>query len=278
MPELPEVEAARQTIRRALVGSPITEVFIPDDPILLRNTPAEAVRETLQGATVMDVGRKGKYWWLELDRTPWVFGHLGMTGQVLDFNSEPFRYARKRKAFDENGEPRWVKMDLRTADGRRLAFTDARRLGHLWLAESPEADPRMARLGPDAHEDLPDDEAFFKRLHRRKAPIKAVLLDQAFLAGIGNYLADEVMFQARVAPHRLASELSEEETGRVRAALRDILDHAVKVGADYEHFPEDWLFHHRWGGDKGAQEFGGYAIQRDTIGGRTTAWVPDLQK
>ncbi|CAN5542512.1 formamidopyrimidine-DNA glycosylase [soil metagenome] len=278
MPELPEVEAARGVIRRALQGSPISEVFVPDDPILLGDTPAEAVREALQGSTVLDVGRRGKYWWLELDRRPWVFGHLGMTGQILDFQSEPFRYTRKRKTFDENGEPRWVKLDLKTADGRRMAFTDARRLGHLWLAESPETDRRVARLGPDAYDELPDKEEFYTRLHRRKAPLKAVLLDQAFLAGIGNYLADEVMYQGRIAPLRLASELSPDEVESLRAALRHILDHAISVGADYERFPEEWLFHHRWGGERGSQEIDGRAIQRDTIGGRTTAWVPELQR
>ncbi|RYG47453.1 Fpg/Nei family DNA glycosylase [bacterium] len=278
MPELPEVEAARCMIRRTLQGSPIREVSLPDDPILLGDTPPEAVRAALLGSTVMEVGRKGKYWWLELDRSPWVFGHLGMTGQILDFSDEPAKYRHGRKALDENGEPKWLKLDLRTEDGRRLVFSDPRRLGRLWLAENAASDRRLAKLGPDAFEDLPSPEEFHRRLARRKAPLKAVLLDQAFLAGIGNYLADEMLYQARVAPDRIAASLSVEETARLRTALQSILSHAVSVDADYERFPTDWLFHHRWGGDKGSPEIGGRAIQRDTIGGRTTAWVPELQR
>ncbi|RYG37972.1 hypothetical protein EON81_05020 [bacterium] len=278
MPELPEVESARQMIRRSLQGSPIVSAFVPEDPILLGDTPPEAVRAALLGSTVMEVGRQGKYWWLELNRSPWVFGHLGMTGQIIDFSDEPAKYRHGRKALDENGDPKWLKLDIRTEDGRRLAFSDPRRLGRIWLSENASTDTRLAKLGPDAFENMPVAEEFHRRLAKRKAPLKAVLLDQGFLAGIGNYLADEMLYQARVAPGRLASSLSPEESERLRQALKSILDHAVRVGADYEQFPEDWIFHHRWGGDKGAPEIGGRLIQRDTIGGRTTAWVPELQK
>ena len=115
-------------------------------------------------------------------------------------------------------------------------------------------------------------------LRRRKTPIKAVLLDQKTFAGVGNYLADEVLYQARIAPTREASELTEEEVTKLRGAIKKVVATAVEADADETKFPDTWLFHHRWGGKRGAAKIGRYDIVRETVAGRTTAWVPALQK
>lgn len=280
MPELPEVETVRRTMERALAGKRLVEVELPEDPILLEKRPAAPFHETLLGSTVTGVGRKGKFWWLELDRKPWVFGHLGMTGWIREVGEFTIRLKEHGKAplDDENGRPRFLRLMLTAEDGRKIAFTDGRRLGRLWLGESPEEDPRVARLGPDVWTDLPKAEDILLRLHGKKAPLKAVLLDQALFAGVGNWIADEAMYQARLAPGRPAGSLSLEEVAVLREKLFSIVDLAVAAGADETHYPEDWLFHHRWGGAKGADTLLGHAIRRDTLGGRTTAWIPDLQK
>lgn len=280
MPELPEVESVRRLMERVLAGKRIVEAEIPPDSIVLSGFPPAAFKTALEGHTIERVGRKGKYWWFELDSAPCVFGHLGMTGWIRETGGPETRLKEHGNApiLDEAGKPRFLKLSLTVEGGGQIAFTDGRRLGRLWIGESPETDKRVAALGPDAYRDLPGQQDFDAAIGRRKAPIKAVLLDQSVIAGIGNWIADEVLYQARIAPARAASDLSSAEYKRLRAAIVEVLDRAVSVDADYERFPETWLFHHRWGGKRGADRIGGREIVRETVGGRTTAWVPSVQK
>lgn len=283
MPELPEVETVRRVMRRVLVGHRIVAAEVVPDEIVLKGVPAQFVHDALIGASVEGIGRKGKYWWIELDRRPWVFGHLGMAGWIRDVSltgspklATRLREHGKRDWDDENGRPRFLKLMLETETGGRIAFTDGRRLGRLWLAESPEQG--VVGLGPDVLDEPWSVNSLVKKLKDRKAPIKALLLDQKLFAGVGNWIADEVLFQARIAPARLAASLSELEVSMLVENLKPILELAIKVDADSERYPETWLFNSRWGGTKGTGEIMGHAIVREPVGGRTTAWVPDLQK
>jgi formamidopyrimidine-DNA glycosylase len=108
--------------------------------------------------------------------------------------------------------------------------------------------------------------------------MKAVLLDQSFAAGVGNWIADEVLYQARIDPRRLGRSLSDAEGRRLRATLRSVLRTAVRARADSDRFPRTWLFHHRWGRNAEAVTARGEKIRHLTIGGRTTAWVPAVQR
>ena len=283
MPELPEVEAVCRLFRRELGGKRIVRVTTRPDDIVMGTTPPEAFHAAIEGRTLRSVGRKGKYWWLDFGEAPIVFGHLGMSGWVrpMENSLEPWTRLHshgKAKLFEEDGTPRFMKIMLEAEDGSTLAMTDGRRLARLWLGESPEGDPRVAALGRDAYEDLPSVEELRSMFGRSAAPIKALLLAQDRLTGIGNWIADEVLFRAGIFPGKRAKEMSVEEFARLHESIRGVLDHAVHVEADYERFPQEWLFHHRWGGSKGADQIGGHEIVRETIGGRTTAWVPNLQK
>jgi formamidopyrimidine-DNA glycosylase len=255
---------------------------VPDEIVLSGHAPEE-VQAALLGRTVTEIGRKGKYWWLEFADMPRVYGHLGMAGWIREVppqgtSVKEFRLREHGEAplYDETGRPRFLKLMLTAEDGRRIAFTDSRRFARLWLGN--ETDPRVGKLGRDAYDDLPTAKELAAIFAKRKAPIKAVLLDQAVFAGIGNWIADEVLFQARIAPARLGNTLKPKEVAALRDALTQVVGHAVAVEADYERFPEDWMFHVRWGGDKGAEIISGHPIVRETIGGRTTAWVPKLQR
>jgi formamidopyrimidine-DNA glycosylase len=115
-------------------------------------------------------------------------------------------------------------------------------------------------------------------LGRRRAPLKAVLLDQSVFAGVGNWVADEILYQARLSPVRKASSLKREEVARLRRSLLAVVRRAVAVHADSDRFPRTWLFHTRWGRTVGATTARGEAIVHATVGGRTTAWVPTRQK
>lgn len=280
MPELPEVESVRRLMRRVLQGKKIVKVTVADDEIMLSGVPSEAIVKALEGRTVTEVGRKGKYFWLELDETPWLFGHLGMSGWIRELGKPTRRLHSHGEAplDDDQGVPRFLKLLIEAEDGSRIAFTDGRRLGRMWLSDSPEENKSIKQLGFDSYDELPKAADLQKILARRKTAIKAVLLDQGVFAGIGNYLADEVLYQSKIAPKRLANSLSEKEVKALHKAIAHVLEFAVGVDADYEQFPESWLFHHRWGGGKGKEHIGKHAIVRETVGGRTTAWVPDVQK
>jgi len=177
---------------------------------------------------------------------------------------------------DEAGRPRFLKLLIEAEDGSKIAFTDGRRLGRLWLAESHETG--LKGLGPDVLDDPWKPADLLRRLTGRTAPIKALLLDQSLFAGIGNWIADEVLYQARIAPKRQAGSLKLPELKRLTDVLKTILETSIEVDANSEHYPDDWLFNARWGGAKGTGEVMGHTIVRETVGGRTTAWVPDLQK
>lgn len=281
MPELPEVETVCRVLRRVLVGERIARVEVVRDPLVFSGHSPRAIREALDGRVVGAIGRRGKFFWIALRGTgPTVFGHLGMSGWIREVGAHGTRLQSQGNAplDDERGRPRFLRLQLETSRGSGVALTDARRFARIWLGGSPEKDPRIARLGRDAYDDLPSNEELATLLRPRKRAIKAVLLDQTVLAGIGNWIADEMLYQAAIAPARAASSLSATEIAALRRALRTVLSHAVRVDADARRFPKTWLFEHRWGGSRGADRIGGERIVREVVGGRTTAWVPTRQR
>lgn len=280
VPELPEAEASRRMLADALTSRVLTQVQVYPDEIVMADPPESYVAD-LSGRTVVDTGRKGKFFWINLDENLTLLMHLGMSGAVLDLtpNRERalnYKEAKGIRLDDGTGVPPYAKLILHTAE-TRIAIVDPRRLARIRWCEDPYTDEHLARLGPDALYDLPTADILFAQTRRRKTPIKALLLDQGFLAGIGNYLADEILYHAGIAPMRIASNLDQTEITKLRASIRHILDVAVKADADYERFPSEWLFHVRWGGARGPQTLEGEPIERLKIGGRTTAWVPTRQ-
>jgi len=173
--------------------------------------------------------------------------------------------------------PRFTKIHLVIDTGAELAMTNKRRLGRIRLRDDPARELPISRLGFDPLLDLPSPQRFVDALHSRSTTIKALLLDQTFAAGVGNWIADEVLYQARIDPRRRANALSVAEAKRLRTKLKRIIETAVLVDADKSLFPRDWLFHRRWGRKRGTT-IRGKPIEFLTIGGRTTAWVPAVQR
>lgn len=278
MPELPEVEAARLAVVRAAAGRRIVAVRCADDPIVFEAPPAR-VRRALLGSRVLAAHRHGKHLWFELDRRPWPVFHFGMTGGFHQPRAPGVRlvsYGRRHPG--EVWPPRFTRLRIALDDGNELAFADARRLGRVRLRHDPRSEPPVSLLGFDALLELPPPRRFRALLRERSAPLKALLLDQTFAAGVGNWMADEILYQARLDPRRRADTLSDEEADRLRARLRTVVATSVRALNDSDRYPRTWLFHDRWGREPGALTARGEPIRYLTIAGRTTAWVPSVQR
>lgn len=289
MPELAEVETVRLQIDRRLVEKKIKEVVVdPADRFLFAFARTKDVQKALTGAKIVGTGRKGKYFWLELNRKPWPIFHLGMTGNVaiLDPQLKKNRHekiwggAKLWSSRDQDLKERlwFCRLLLKFEKGIEMAFIDPRRFGRMWLTDDPWDHSRIKKLGFDPLLDFPNVKILAQRLSKRKKAIKAVLLDQSLFAGIGNWLADEILYQSKLSPHHLASDLKLAQIKILHKSILAVVKKAVSVNADYERFPKTWLFHDRWGKNKNAKTSRSQKIIHEEIGGRTTAWVPGWQK
>ena len=278
MPELPEVERDRAIAQTVAAGRMIVRVSCRRDPIVYEGAGPESLRRALRGRRVLGARRWGKHIWFELDRRPWPCFHFGMTGGFRTPRTAPLELASSPRAPEEGWPPRFWKIRLFFDDGGELVMTNKRRLGRIRLRWDPPAEPPISELGFDPLLDLPTPGRFAELLSARSAVIKALLLDQTFAAGVGNWIADEVLYQARIDPRRRACGLSAAEARRLRSRLKHVVERAVRVKADKKGFPRTWLFHRRWGRNSMAVTARGERIRHITLAGRTTAWVPAVQR
>jgi formamidopyrimidine-DNA glycosylase len=213
VPELPEVETVRAHLEPLLAGRRLDRVEIHDPRLVRPLEPAEVAAE-LQGERVASVERRGKYLIVRLEGGGALLVHLRMTG---GFPTEAASHERAVLTLD---------------DGTRVPYRDTRRFG-TWMV-APDADAYLAgRLGPEPLG--PDFTTTFltKRLAGRTAPVKAAILDQRTVAGLGNIYADESLWRARLHPKRLAGELTKAEIGRLRRGVVDALERGIALrGAD----------------------------------------------
>lgn len=214
MPELPEVETIRAQLAACVVGRQFSEVTISDDKPL-RNISPEDFRMQLVGQKIREVGRSGKYLLVRLANGSTLIIHLRMTGALL---------------LNPKGPERFTRVIFKFADGSELVFTDVRRFGAMYLVKDEKE--VVGKLGVEPFSDEFTPETLAKLLAKRTAPIKAVLLDQTVIAGIGNMYADEALFSARIHPMRKAGKISLAEIKALHKAIRDVLTKAIgKKGA-----------------------------------------------
>ena len=265
MPELPEVERGRKVAELVALGQTVVRARCADDRIVFCDQAPRTVANRLRGRTVTAACRHGKQLWLEFDEGPALLLHFGMTGALQGYLGPSQR-------------PRFWKIELEFENGHCLAMPDPRRFGRIRLRRDPRSEPPVNRLGFDPLHELPTFNRFKQLVGRRTISIKGLLLDQTFCAGVGNWIADEILYQAGVAPQRPAGSLDDAELRAIRRWLGSIIRKAVSVDSVSDRFPRTWLFHHRWGRPEGAQTARGESIQIDTVAGRTTAWVPRVQQ
>ena len=172
-----------------------------------------------------------------------------------------------------------MKIRIHLDDGGELAMTDGRRLGRILLRDDPEREPPVSKLGFDPLLAMPPPKRFSEMVRARGSNVKSLLLDQSFAAGVGNWIADEVLYQAGIDPRRRVSSLTDAEARRMRAKLAAIVKRAVRCERRRFTLPPALGCSTAAGGSGGdAKTARGEPIEHVTIGGRTTAWAPSVQR
>jgi formamidopyrimidine-DNA glycosylase len=265
VPELPEVENARQVVEHALHRT-IVEVDDRDTYECRPHQPGE-ISGVLVGGRLTAARRRGKAMWCETQSAdgsegPTLGLHLGMAGRIIvtgASGSNASAYGGDPHVGErETDKPEWTRFSITFDDGGMLRLFDKRRLGRVRL------EPDIDSLGPDAAEITREE--FRERISSSAAPLKARLLDQAALAGVGNLLADEVLWQASLSPGRRANTLTTDELDQLRVELRKGIRVATKLGG--VHTGEVISSRRK---DATCPRCGA-PMARGTVGGRTTWW------
>jgi len=217
MPELPEVETVRRTLAPA-VGAKILGVWDSGQGLHMRRKPPRKQLQHLVGATLTAMRRHGKYLLLDTDTPYTLLIHLGMTGRVL---ITPANVPRAKHTH--------LVLDL---GERELRFTDPRRFGQIDIVERAHEreHPGLRLLGPDPLVNGIDVAAFAAAAKKKKTTLKAFVLDQSVLAGVGNIYASEALWKAKLRPTERANKLTPEAAKRLAAAIDEVLHHALHNG------------------------------------------------
>ena len=289
MPELPEVENFRRLLLPLVSKQHVLK--------LTRHSPGVPPRKFLSDEDideihntkyiVTDVTRKGKLIWMELTKKgsskqkKYLSVHMGMTGRI----SSPENIPKLMETPDNTTYPPSHTHLKFVAGPCEACFSDPRKFGHILLKDM--MDEEIAALAPDAWTELHDgsskgaflNEEIVAKLTGKALGIKAILLDQKrAVSGVGNWIADEVLYQTEMHPDQ--KKLTQEQAENLLRTLHDILETAVACLEKGVDFPEEWLFNYRWtkGSRTAVKDFKGRSITFVTAGGRTSAIVPSIQK
>ncbi|KAF2196701.1 TPR-like protein [Delitschia confertaspora ATCC 74209] len=288
MAQIAEVARIVHYLSKHIVGKTIAAVKTQEDDIVYGKvgTSASAFQKAMTGKKVMAAKQQGKYFWLEMESPPHPLMHFGMSGW-MKFSNDPTSYYRTEKPGENEWPPKFWKFILRMEeDDNEVAFVDARRLARIRLVDV-EADQMrkttpLKENGPDPviDSEILTVEWLTRKLRSKKVPIKALLLDQANISGVGNWVGDEVLYQARLHPEQYSNTFSDAQIKQLHDALMYVCNTAVDLLGDSEKLPENWLMHYRWGKGKsnGSKMPNGDKITFLKVGGRTSAVVPSIQK
>jgi formamidopyrimidine-DNA glycosylase len=222
MPELPEVETVARSIRPHVLNKRIVGALVYAPKTVQLPAQVTAFQGGLLNNAFTDVTRRAKYVVMTLERGQTLLIHLRMTGRLY--------VTASRTPFEDD---RWIRASITFADGDELRFSDPRRFGRMALVDDPNI--VLGGLGPEPLDDSFTPEAFAQRLQRHKRGIKATLLDQAVIAGVGNIYADEALFRARIHPLRASNSLSQAEALALYHAVRGALqDGIIRQGASIQ--------------------------------------------
>ena len=274
MPELPEVETIARSLRdgrgdaASILGSTIEHVSVLWERSIAAPTVAEFIR-SIEGQVIQRIERRGKYIVITLSHDTLLI-HLRMSGDLrveqCDGHAAPALKKHDRVVFSLQGD-------------KRLIFEDARKFGRIWLLEDPQCE--LAKLGPEPLSDQLTADVFHAMLQQSKRQLKPLLMDQTFLAGLGNIYTDEALFKARLHPLMKAQALTREQAAALLRAIKDTLQDGIrKNGAsiDWVYRGGDFQNHFFVYGRKGQPcRVCGTPIERLVVGQRGTHICPHCQ-
>ena len=259
MPELPEVHGYQIYIESTSLNQTITNLDCRDDRLLTQ--PLSEFKRHLIGKKFIGTERIGKYLFLKTSGEKILLMHFGMTGRP--------NYYREKEA-----RPKFGHIVLTFENGFHFAFENKRKFGRWDLVDSIEDYRVKHKLSKDARE-LTFKE-FETSVQKRKTAIKKVIMDQSVTAGIGNWMADDILYQSKIYPEKNVADLTEKDLETIFKAMQYVIETAIKLEAHYADFPKDFLIHAR------KQEtpcyHTGCKIEKIKIGGRTTYFSPEWQK
>lgn len=275
MPELPEVEFNRVLIDRSCLNKKIFNVTCEHDSIVFRGASPATIQSYLIGKSFVATGRHGKLFWCTLESEPsFMLMHLGMTGfvQIKGQDRAIYRAAPEKEQL-QDWPPKYSKLVIEFSD-TQLAFGDARRLGKIVFSNS--LGDHLSKLGFDPLINPPDSLQVSSKKH---TPIKSVLLDQSFVAGVGNWMADDILYQAGIHPCSPVGRLSPDDLFRLLNSIVALSKLAVDLRLHGKSYPEHWIFNFRWKRLKQSSiEYQGISFQVTKVSGRTTFYCPERQR
>jgi len=260
MPELPEVNTVQQYFNATALHQPIDEVTVHDDYII-RNVSGEKFIALLTGRSFTGSYRRGKYLFGELDNGHHVQLHLGMSGDLKYY-------------LDPGDEPKHARFLFRYTNGYHLAFDCPRKLARIIYIEDLDNYIKKKGLGEDAQRI--SREGFLALAKNKKGTLKGFLMNQKYLAGVGNLYADEICYQARVHPASTVGQVDEDTLRLIYQKMQEILAFAVDKNAHYRQYPEDWLW--KWRKEGHPCPENGSTVQKMQIASRTTYYCEGWQR
>jgi formamidopyrimidine-DNA glycosylase len=258
LPELPDVAHIRETLESNALEHEIVKTTVPDERIL-ENTSPQGLGRQVKGERFESAAQHGKYLFAEISHG-WVVFHFGMTGTLEYYRDD---------------RPRYAKVIFHLDNEHQLAYVCTRLLGLVGVTEDPESYAEEKGLGPNALDPKLALEEFEEAISKRRARIKALLMNQSFVAGIGNVYADEILFQARIHPETRADDLGEERIDELYEVMRDVLSTAVTDPDSLGSSGRGSIIDRR-GEDRECPVCGG-SLSRIQVSGRTTYYCARCQ-
>jgi formamidopyrimidine-DNA glycosylase len=286
MPELPEVETVRMQLRRKVVGKTIASVEVFHTKSVDHHPKIE---KKLRGKTIADIDRIGKLMIFSFKNESDLFllAHLKMTGQFFYLSDrEVTGGGHSFTSVDMDLPMKHTRVGFHFTDRSSLYFNDMRLFGYVKLVNKKEMEMAKSRFGPEPISSEFDAEWFYAKLKKRKTSIKAVLLDQTFIAGLGNIYVDEALWRAKVHPTRQADMITKNEAVALATASGDVMNEAIAVGGTtFQHFKDtdgskgNFTQHLKIYGKQGSKcERCGGIIKKIRVAGRGTHYCPKCQK
>lgn len=283
MPELPEVESIRSMLEKRVLNKKISKLEILDTKAIARPEP-DSFCSAILGRKILSIRRDAKYLIFDFDDTSKMIVHLRMTGNLLYMDGS----SKLNIKLDESGLPRHARVIFTLNDGSLLCFCDQRKFGRLWFYSSDEDYKACGidRLGPEPLSADFSKEYLYKCLAKTKRQVKAVLLDQSIVSGIGNIYSDEILFKAGILPQTRACDISKNNALSLYDAINDVISNGIKanrssieaymLGASKQYSDLEKMKVYQKAGSKCI--VCGTKIEKLTIGGRSSCFCPNCQR